>query len=81
MNRALPDVHTAAGGRTLYLSSSGEQELALLTRQRADRLRSKPLPHVTVQYEPMPDESHATIYHPAALQAFRRLFKPELNGH
>jgi hypothetical protein len=25
----------------------------------------------------MPEESHATIYHPAALRAFRRLFKPE----
>ena len=26
---------------------------------------------------PMPAEAHARIYHPAALQAFRKLFKPE----
>jgi hypothetical protein len=27
-------------------------------------------------YEPMPAETHATIFHPAALKAFRTLFKP-----
>jgi predicted alpha/beta superfamily hydrolase len=27
-------------------------------------------------YEPLPDEKHSTIYHPAALRAFRMLFKP-----
>ena len=34
--------------------------------------------HVTLQwhYEPMPEEAHSTIYHPAALRAFRVLFKP-----
>jgi len=25
----------------------------------------------------MPDEKHSTIYHPAALKAFRLLFKPK----
>jgi predicted alpha/beta superfamily hydrolase len=28
-------------------------------------------------HEPMPAETHATIFHPAALKAFRTLFKPE----
>ena len=27
-------------------------------------------------YEPMPQETYATIYHPAALKAFRAVFKP-----
>ena len=27
-------------------------------------------------YAKMPEESHATIYHPAALKAFREVFKP-----
>lgn len=27
-------------------------------------------------YEKMPDEQHSTIYHPAALKAFRALFRP-----
>lgn len=32
---------------------------------------------LTWHYEPMPGETHATIYHPAALLALRRLFKPQ----
>lgn len=33
-------------------------------------------------YEPMPEETHATIYHPAALRAFRAVFKPQAKaGH
>ena len=35
---------------------------------------------LTWYYEPMPNETHATIYHPAALQALRRLFKPAAGG-
>lgn len=31
---------------------------------------------VRVGYDSWPDESHATVYHPAALKAFRSLFKP-----
>lgn len=31
-------------------------------------------------YEPMPQETHASIYHPAALQALRRLFAPPKAG-
>lgn len=31
-------------------------------------------------YEPMPEETHATIYHPAALRAFRTVFKPPVKG-
>ena len=27
-------------------------------------------------YETMPEEEHSTIYHPAALRAFRTVFKP-----
>lgn len=62
------------GKANLYLASSSEPELARLTRQFADRLKQAA---VTVHYQPMPEESHATIYHPAALRAVRHLFKPK----
>ena len=66
----------ATAGRSLYLASSGEQEIAALTARLADALAGG-VPAGTVwYYEPMPSESHATIYHPAALVAFRRLFRP-----
>lgn len=62
--------------RTLYLASSGEKDLSRLTNQLSELLGKNAPANVTWYYEPMPSESHATIYHPAALQALRRLFKP-----
>ena len=63
-------------GKTIYLASSNEKDLAILTRQLADRLRNNASTDFRVHYEPMPGETHATIYHPAALAALRLLFKP-----
>jgi uncharacterized protein len=61
-------------GRTLYLASSGdaglEPAMAALT---ADLGRA---PGVRWTYTPMPEETHATIYHPAAMRAFREVFRP-----
>ena len=62
--------------RTLYLASSNEPELARLTKQLADALRSHAQSSLAWHYEPMPAETHGTIYHPAALRAFRKLFAP-----
>jgi uncharacterized protein len=77
LNRAVPRVPTTGNRqKTLYLASSSEQELATLTQQLAERLRKEAPRHLQLHYEPMAQETHATIYHPAALQAFRRLFMP-----
>jgi predicted alpha/beta superfamily hydrolase len=65
-----------AAGRSLYLANSSEPELAELTRRLADVFAAHAPANATWHYEPMPEETHATIYHPAALRAFRRLFKP-----
>jgi predicted alpha/beta superfamily hydrolase len=67
---------TANRKRTLYLAHSSQEDIARLTKQLADQLRAHAGPNITLYYEPMPDETHATIYHPAALLAVRRLFKP-----
>ena len=67
-----------AGTRgALYLASSGEPEIARLTARLAELVGKGAGGAPTVHYEPMPGESHATIYHPAALRAFRRMFPPE----
>jgi predicted alpha/beta superfamily hydrolase len=66
-----------ARNKSLYFASSAEQELARLTQQLAQLLEKSAPANVSWHYEPMPSESHATIYHPAALQALRRLFKPQ----
>lgn len=67
-------------GKTILLASSAEEEISRLTRALADRLRGTGTG--TVHYLPMQNETHGTIYHPAALAAVRMLFKPgEGTGH
>lgn len=61
-------------GKTLYLVSSGEDTES--TQRFADSLGRDAPPGLRWHYEKMPDEKHSTIYHPAALKAFRALFKP-----
>ncbi|HEX8096836.1 MAG TPA: alpha/beta hydrolase-fold protein, partial [Pyrinomonadaceae bacterium] len=61
-------------GKTLYLASSGEDAEA--TQRFADVLGKEAPPGLRWHYEKMPDEKHSTIYHPAALKAFRAMFKP-----
>jgi predicted alpha/beta superfamily hydrolase len=73
-----------AGGirpHTLYLASSDEKDLARLTNQLATILGTNAPANLKWQYWPMPTETHATIYHPAALQALRRLFEPGPDTH
>jgi predicted alpha/beta superfamily hydrolase len=67
----------AGGGRqrTLYLASSADDRSSL-TARLAEVLGKGAPATLTWHYEPMPNETHATIYHPAALLALRRLFKP-----
>jgi hypothetical protein len=67
----------AGASGALYLASSDEPEIARLTARLAELVGRGAGGASTVHYEPMPGESHATIYHPAALRAFRRLFAPE----
>ncbi len=63
------------GPRTLMLSiadEGGEMQAAMDVLVAA--LRSSAPADLTWTYDPRPTESHATIYHGAALDAFRRLF-------
>ena len=60
--------------KTLYLASSSEDTEA--TRRFAAVLGKDAPPGLRWHYERMPDEKHSTIYHPAALRAFRAVFKP-----
>lgn len=67
----------ALSGRPLrlFLASSREPELAKLTTAFADTLRSHAPKSLRWHYLPMPEETHATIYHPAALAAFREVLR------
>lgn len=62
--------------RAIYLSSSDQPELAAVTARFAAVLNAEGGPQLSWTYVPMPVEQHSTIYHPAALAAFRAVFKP-----
>ncbi len=56
-------------------AESPSTRLPVLYRFAAILTQNAP-PSVHWHYERMPDEKHSTIYHPAALKAFRYVFKP-----
>jgi hypothetical protein len=62
--------------KTLYFASSEEKANAAIMEKFAGILAANAPVGVHWHYEPMPEEKHSTIYHPAALRAFRALFKP-----
>ena len=61
--------------KTLYLATSSQGDTAA-TRQLAALIRAAPRLGFACYYEPLPAETHATIYHPAALRGFRLVLKP-----
>jgi hypothetical protein len=63
--------------RTIYLANSNEPVIAGHTQRLASMFAERAPSSIRWHYEPMPEESHATIYHPAALRAFRLMFKPD----
>nr|WP_312160516.1 alpha/beta hydrolase-fold protein [Brevundimonas diminuta] len=61
--------------RTLILTLGDEGEMMQAPMDvLTANLRDHALPGVTWDFTPRPNESHATIYHGAALDAFRRLY-------
>jgi len=75
--KAAPRRLPALGERpkTLYLASSRDDR-GDLTRELAGILKKGAPAALKWFYQPLPEETHATIYHPAALQALRRIFAP-----
>ncbi|HEX8457033.1 MAG TPA: alpha/beta hydrolase-fold protein [Pyrinomonadaceae bacterium] len=63
--------------KTLYFASSGDSGLAEIAQRLLEVLSKSAPADLSWHYERMPDEKHSTIYHPAALKAFRAVFKPE----
>ena len=63
--------------RRLHLASSGDAGLGDAIARLTGLLEKGRFPGLTWHHDPLPEERHSTIYHPAALRAFRALFKPE----
>lgn len=62
--------------KTLYFASSDEKGIVETAQRFAEVLGKNASSGLRWHYEKMPEEKHSTIYHPAALKAFRAVFKP-----
>jgi predicted alpha/beta superfamily hydrolase len=66
--------------KNLYFASSDERGIVVNTTRLAEILRTSAPSTIHWHYESMPQEKHSTIYHPAALKAFRDVFKPRVTS-
>ena len=62
--------------KRLFFASSNATGAPALAERFKRVLEQDANSHLVWQYQHFPDETHATIYHPAALRAFREVFKP-----
>ncbi|MEP6810099.1 MAG: alpha/beta hydrolase-fold protein [Chthoniobacterales bacterium] len=60
--------------KKFYFASSDEKGIITNTEALSEILSKDAPAGLQWHYEPMPEEQHSTIYHPAALRAFRALF-------
>jgi uncharacterized protein len=65
-----------ASKKTIFLASSNQKDIADITQQFVATLEKSTNPNLDWYYQPMPEETHGSIYHPAAILAFRKVFKP-----
>ena len=61
----------------LFIVHSGEPSIADVVKTLPAMLEISAPKGLRWHYLPLPEETHATVYHPAALRAFRLLFAPE----
>ena len=64
------------GEKTLWFASSNEKGIAETAARFAEILGREAPSRLHWHHEKMPEETHGTIYHPAALRAFRAVFAP-----
>ena len=64
-----------AVANSLWIASSIEQRGDWIDRF-ASAVQANAPRGLQWHYEPMQQEKHSTIYHPAALKAFRAVFRP-----
>ena len=66
----------ANAGTTLYLANSSEPGIAKAVLAFMTTLHAAPTDGIRLHHERLPDETHMSIYHPAALRAFRSVLRP-----
>ncbi|MCF7750874.1 hypothetical protein KQ945_08970 [Bacillus subtilis subsp. subtilis] len=62
-------------GRQVFIGSSSEPGLSADARRFSQQVSAE-VPALGLIHQSLPEETHQTVYHPAALRAFGMLFKP-----
>ena len=73
VKQAKTRVAATGNGRTLWFAASSEATILEPVSRFASELENAKT-NLAWHFEPLPDETHRTIYHPAAMKAFRALF-------
>lgn len=73
--RGFLKAHPDLRGR-LFIAASGEPTIASLTVWLPSILQDDAPKGLAWRYLPLPDETHGTVFHPAALRLFRALSEP-----
>ncbi len=80
VNDAAADLRKHAGPpKTFYFANSSDEVTPGTARRFADIVSKNAPAGLRWHFESMPEERHSTIYHPAALRAFRTVFRPRTN--
>ena len=66
----------ANAGKTLVLAHGGASEIAMRTIELVGKLRAAKAPGLALHHVPLMAEDHGTIFHPAAMAAFRLVLAP-----
>lgn len=66
----------ALQGKIVFLSVANEKEMQPQVAALARQLRARGEARVRLHYHPMPEETHASVFHGAALRAFRLVLAP-----
>jgi len=74
--RGFLKAHPDLRGR-LFIATSGEPTIASLTVWLPSILKGDAPKGLAWRYLPLPEESHGTVFHPAALRLFRALSEPD----
>jgi predicted alpha/beta superfamily hydrolase len=67
--------------KKLYFASSGQAGMENGAKGFSEMLKKSGVQDLQWTYQHYPKETHATVYHPAALIAFRQLFAPVSKTH
>lgn len=77
LKNRVPKIENPSESKSLYLACSNEPELKRMLETFSAEIQRQKLSRLDFHCQAFPNELHSTIFHPAALAAFRKVFAPK----